>query len=205
MSRTSCFATVAAAGAMSLSAPAVTVAAPTDATDHGITSVTLAPSFLSALESLGVKPAAVAPGRLFHRHGDTLAAFPITTGAIDLGAVKGEIDHAGGLSLTAGATRVELTGFAIEAYPKVAPVLTGLVTVDDSFVGRLPLFNLSLANASVSKHEERLAIKNVEVTLDSVAAGALSKVFHTNVPSGLDVGTAEVRASLDDGDEGWTD
>ena len=199
--RLSCFAVV-AAGAMALAAPAIGVAAPTDVTDHGITSVTLAPSFLSALESLGVTPGAMVPGRVFHRHGGAVAAFPITAGAIDLGAVKGEIDHAGGLSLTAGADRVELTAFAIEVYPNAAPVLTGLVTVDGSFVGRLPLFDLSLANASVSKHEERLAIKNVGITLDAAAAAALGNVFHTNVPAGLAVGTAEVRTSLDDGDEG---
>jgi len=47
---------IASAGAISLAAPAITVAAPTDATDHVITSVALAPSSLSALESLGVNP-----------------------------------------------------------------------------------------------------------------------------------------------------
>jgi len=197
-----CLAALASTGAISLAAPAITVAAPTDATDHGITSVTLAPSFLSALESLGVKPGAVAPGRVVHRHGNTVAAFPITAGAIDLGAVKGEIDHAGGLSLSAGTNQVELTGFAIEVYPNAASVLTGLVTVDGSFVGRLPLFDLSLANAALSKHEERLAIQDVAISLDPAAATALSNVFHASVPAGLPIGTATVRASLDDGDEG---
>jgi hypothetical protein len=200
--RLRCLAAIVSVGAISLAVPAITVAAPTDATDHGITSVTLAPSFLSALESLGVKPGAVAPGRVVHRRDNSVAAFPITAGAIDLGAVKGEIDHAGGLSLSDATNQVELTGFAIELYPDSAPVLTGLVTVDGSFVGRLPLFDLSLANAALSKHEERLAIRNVAISLDPAAAAALSNVFQTSVPAGLPIGTATVRASLDDGDEG---
>ena len=193
---------IAWAGVMSLAAPAITVAAPTEPTDYGITSVALAPSFLSALESLGVKPGAVGPGRLVHRHGNTVAAFPITAGAIDLGAVKGEIDHAGGLSLSAGTNRVELTAFSIEVYPNAMPVLTGLVAVNGSFVARLPLFDLSLAKAAVSRHEEWLSIQNVALSLDAAAATALSNVFHTSVPAGLPVGTATVRASLDDEDEG---
>jgi len=191
---------IVSAGAINLAAPAITLAAPTDATEAGITSVILAPSFLSALESLGVKPGGVAPGRLFHRDGKTLAAFPITTGAIDLGALKGEIDHSGGLTLRAGGTRVELTAFAIDIYPHAAPVLTGVVTVNGNFLRRLPLFDLSLAAASVSKHEDWLAIKNVDVTLDPDAAAALSSVFHTSVPAGIGIGTAQVSAVLDDDD-----
>jgi len=179
-----------------LAAPALTLATPTQVTDRGITSVKLAPSFLSALGSLGVQPGTVEPGRLVARNGDTLAVFPITDGALDLGTVKGEVDHAGGLSLTAGKTEVDLTAFAIEIYPNATPVLTGLVTVDGNFVGRLPLFNLSLSHASVAKYDDRLVVKEVGVTLNPAAAAALSSVFHASVPAGLAIGTATVRSFL---------
>lgn len=187
---------MAMAAACLLAAPLVTSAAPTNVTDRGITSVKLAPSFLSALGSLGGKPGTVEPGRLVARNGDTLAVFPITDGALDLGTVKGEVDHAGGLSLTAGKTEVDLTAFAIEIYPNATPVLTGLVTVDGHFVGRLPLFDLSLSHASVAKYDDRLVVKEVGVALNPAAAAALSKVLQTNVPAGLVIGTATVRSFL---------
>jgi len=188
-------ASAAVAGSL-LAAPLASVAAPTDSTIGGETVVALAGSFLSALKSLGVAPGAIGPGRIAAYKGTTYAAFPITTGQIDLGTVEGEIDHSGGLSLTAGGTVVELTGFAIDLYKGAKPVLTGLVTVDGSFVGRIPLFDLSLASATIDDKKYSLAVDEVGVTLDSVAAGALSSVFKTTVPAGLTVGTASVHAAL---------
>jgi len=186
----------AALGGSLLAAPLASVAAPTDTTFAGETVVALAGSFLSALSSLGVAPGAIGPGRIEAYKGKTYAAFPITTGQIDLGKVEGEIDHSGGLSLTAGSTVVELTSFAIDLYSGAKPVLTGLVTVDGNFVGRIPLFDLSLASATIDDKKYCLEVGDVGVTLDSVAAGALSSVFKTTVPAGLTVGTATVQALL---------
>lgn len=193
------------AGIVSLSLLALPVAsnaAPTKNTVAGETVVALAGSFLSALQSLGVKPGAIGRGELEERRGTVYAIFPIISGAVDLGTVHGEIDHAGGLSLTAGSTRVDLTDFDIDLYATGTPVLTGLVTADGNFVGRIPLFNLSLAAASVEDREDILRVKGVEVRLDAAAATALSGVFHTTVPAGLAVGTAKVRAVLES-DRGW--
>ncbi len=183
-------------GVLTMAAPLAAVAAPTDTTFAGETVVALADSFLAALSSLGVAPGAIGPGRIEAYKGTTYAAFPITTGQIDLGKVEGEIDHSGGLSLTAGSTVVELTSFAIDLYSGAKPVLTGLVTVDGSFVGRIPLFDLSLASATIDDKKYYLAVDDVGVTLDSAAAGALSSVFKTTVPAGLTVGKAYVEAHL---------
>ncbi len=175
-------------------------AAPTETTRAGSTTVVLSKEFTDALGALAVKPAPVSPGRLFvHKWKGTRAVFPITTGAVDLGTAKAEIAHGGGLSLSAakGTIVVELTSFIIDlAGP--APVLTGLVTANDSLVGRLKLFELSLpANALDGTNEDFLKVSDVAVTLHPDAAAALSAVFGTTVPAGLSVGTASVRAVLE--------
>jgi len=185
--------------ALALSAP-LAIAAPTDPTDGGATTVELAPSFLAALTSLHVTPAAVFPGHIYSDKEGVFARFPITTGEIDLGTVKAEVDHSGGLSLTAGSTVVKLTDFIIDL-TGTTPVLTGLVIVDGSLLTRLPLFNLSLAHATVSAKDERVVVGDVAVTLTAGAASALNGVFKiTALGEGLAIGTATVRARLG---EGW--
>jgi hypothetical protein len=169
-------------------------AAPTATRLGGDTNVALAASFLSALESLGVTPGAVFPGQIESINGAPHAVFPITTGALDFGSVSGEIDHSGGLSLTAGSTRVELTGYAIDLYG-TTPVLTGLVSADGNFVGRIPLFDLDLSSVRIAKGSGVIRIRDVGLTLDPVAATALSGVFGTTVPAHIAVGTANVTAT----------
>lgn len=173
------------------------LAAPTETTVGGVTSVQLAPSFLAALSSLSLTPAAISPGRIFSRHNVTVAGFPITAGEVDLGTVKGEIDHAGGLSLTGGGKVVQLSAFIIDL-TAATPVLTGLVTVNNSLVGRVPLFDLNLAQASVDAKNQQLKVKNVTVTLTDKAAAALNGVFGvTALAQGVPIGTAAIRARLD--------
>ncbi len=162
----------------------------------GYTSVRLDGSFLTALTSLGVTPGAVGAARVYEYKGGTYAAFPVTTGSVDLAKTLAEINHTGGLSLVAGSTTVELLDFSIEVAPK-GSVLTGVVTADGVFVGRIPLFDLSLGNAGISSANKFLDITNVGVKLDPKAAEALSGVFHATIPV-LPVGTAEVRSVLAD-------
>jgi hypothetical protein len=152
------------------------VAAPTETTRAGATSVALAAEFVNALASLGVQPGALGPGRLYAVGRRAQASFPITAGAVDLGAVKGEIGHAGGLSLKAGGTRVELSAFLIDLNAS-RPVLTGLAVVNDNFV---------------------LTVRNVKVTLAGEAASALNEIFRVGAfAKGFPIGTATVRAILD--------
>ena len=125
-------------------------AAPTKTIRDGATSVNLAPGFVGALTTLGVAPDAIAPGKLSAKKRGVIASFPITTGVVDLGTVKTEVGHAGGLSLTAGNTRGELSAF-ISDWDGGRPVLTGLAVVNDSLVdgGRIPLFDLDLRGARI--------------------------------------------------------
>jgi hypothetical protein len=173
------------------------LAAPTETTRAGSTSVQLAPEFLKALNSLKVTPAPIAPGRLYVRRGGAKAAFPITTGAVDLATVRGEIGHEGGLSLSANGTRAELSAFLIDVTGN-RPVLSGLAVVDDNLVGRLPLFDLHLSASRIDADDDFLKVDWVQVTLSQEAADALNQIFGVDAfTAGFPIGTAKIRAFLE--------
>jgi hypothetical protein len=183
-------------GGALVTAPMAAIAAPTEATRAGATTVTLSSDFLNAIQSLNVTPSAVAPGKLVASGKGVRAWFKITTGAVDLGTLRAEISHEGGLALSAGTTRVELTSFAIEIGDQ--PRLTGLVTINDSLAGRLPLFDLAVSASDVGGNGDVLKVSNVEVTLRADAAAALNTIFGvTAFQGGLPIGTADVRAILE--------
>jgi hypothetical protein len=164
----------------------------------GRTSVTLSTEFLGALTSLQVRPGVLGQGRLI----GAVASFPITQGSVDATNVRGEIFHTGGISLEAGTTtRVQLLNFTIETTHN-APVLTGLVVVNNSVVGRLPLFALRLPTNVTLPLSPRggalVELNNVGVQLSRDAAEALNGVFRvTAFTAGFNIGTASVRALLD--------
>ena len=177
------------AGILSTSLPSI--AAPSADFVGGKTSVTLSSDFVNALTTLKVTPGTIGSAQL--RRG--VASFPIVSGAGDLGSVKLEINHRGGLSLKAGGTLVELTDYAITNL-EGKPVLTGLVKANDSLVGRIPLFNLALTEgpkASSAHGTTQIQLKGVGVTLAKPAADALNGVFKvTAFKEGLNIGTAKV-------------
>lgn len=186
-----------ALAAVTLFAATIASAAPTETIRAGATTVKLDHEFLKALASLNVAPAPLSPAKLFAKRGDPRIAFPITTGASDLGGPKAEIAHAGGLSLTTNETRVELSSFIIDV-TSGAPRLTGLVVANDNVVGRIPLFDLSLAPNSVSVGDSLLRISDVSVKLSVDAADALNRVFGVKAfAEGIEIGNAKVRAFLD--------
>jgi hypothetical protein len=95
------------------------------------TAVTLDQGFVEALTSLKLTPAPVGDAKISQAG---VASFPITGGNVTSykpGSVspyvQGEIDHSGGLSLTGGGKKVELTDFVVDPG---ASVLTGTVSVD---------------------------------------------------------------------------
>ncbi|CAN7486727.1 hypothetical protein LJR143_003149 [Pseudoxanthomonas sp. LjRoot143] len=172
--------------------PASALAAPTVSTLGGDTRVQLSGDFVGALTSLGVSVRASYPARLRGAN----AAFPIPGGELDLGNLKGEVDHAGGLSLQAGGTQVNLSSYTIDT-TGAAPVLTGLVKVNDSVLGRLPLFDITLVSAPIVRGLHSRAgsvqLNDVQLTLNADAAVALNTVFNvTAFQAGLPIGTARV-------------
>jgi hypothetical protein len=182
------------AGWLAIVTPAIVtpaIAAPTSDFIGGKTAVTLSNDFVNALTTLKVTPGTVGSGRL--KNG--VASFPIVSGAGDLGTVKLEVNHQGGLSLKAGSTIVELTDYTITNLDG-KPVLTGLVKANDSLVGRIPLFDLGLTSGPkvTSIHGySQVQLSGVKVTLAKPAADALNGVFKvTAFQPGLNIGTAKV-------------
>jgi hypothetical protein len=197
---------VTATAALSVSAPAA--AAPSVQLTLGVTQVALSSEFLGALGSLGVTPDNVLPGALYVTSRGARVAFPIPTGELDGDGPKLEIVHSGGLTLTAGNTRVALTSFIIENLGGKLQ-LTGVVKANDSIVGRIPLFDITLTQApSVSNPDRRslfgfvpaqLSIRGAEIKLAAPAATALNSVFGVSAfTAGFPIGVAEVSARVSD-------
>ncbi len=202
-SRTAALA-IAASAALSFAVPSS--AAPSVQLTKGATEVALYASFVDALGSLGVTPGNVLPGSLIPTSNSAKVAFPIPTGELDAAGPKLEILHSGGLTLTAGATRVALTSFIIENLGGNLR-LTGVVKANDTIVGRIPLFRVVLTQAPEvipgSGGAAHLSIKGARLSLTDAAAQALNGVFKvTAFKAGFPIGVAKVSATVRDLDGG---
>lgn len=196
------FAVLAVAASAALSAAAPATAAPSLQLTKGATEVVLYASFVDALGSLGVTPGNVLPGSLIPTTTSAKVAFPIPTGELDASGPKVEILHSGGLTLTAGHTRVALTSFIIENLGGNLR-LTGVVKANDTIVGRIPLFRVVLTQAPevvpTSGGAAHLSIKGARLSLTDAAAQALNGVFGvTAFKQGFPIGVAKVNATVRD-------
>jgi hypothetical protein len=162
----------------------------------GTTGVQLSTSFISALKSLNVNVATVPPAASHLESG--LVEFPIVGGIFDLQSAHGQIVHTGGLQLQAGSTVVTLTDYIIDTSDPAKARLTGIVTADGTYAGRIPLFDLTLPTLNLPIQPIGgllLTIPNVGVTLNVKAAAALNKVFNVSAFSGgISIGSATVTA-----------
>lgn len=199
---------LAGAAGLSLGLSAAVSAAPSVQLTFGVTRVALSAEFLGALGSLGVTPDNVLPGALYATGSGASVAFPIPTGELDADGPKLEILHSGGLTLTAGDTRVALTSFIIENLGGDLQ-LTGVVKANDSIVGRIPLFDIELTSGPELRESRRygwfgralkLKVRGAELTLAAPAATALNAVFGLDgvFQPGFPIGTAEIRSIVRD-------
>jgi hypothetical protein len=163
------------------------------------TSVKLDTGFVSALSSLKVQPGTVGDAKL--TSGGS-AVFPITGGTVKYfkpGSVspyvQGEIDHDGsGLSLTAGATKVDLENFVVDPGKSQ---LTGKVTVNGKTAApSAPLFFLdgrTLQPLKVNKGNGTAVLEGTTVKLTQAAADLLNKTFKvTALKKNLVIGVAKI-------------
>jgi hypothetical protein len=153
----------------------------------GATTLALDPGTSAALTGLGVTPSVIPPGTA----GAAGLSFPVTGGTLAAGSFAGSIAHSGGIALTAGATRVELTGFRIEVdrTPQLTAQVNGGAT-------RVPL-TVDLAGAKVGLSARTAVVRGAKVLLTSEAASALNAAFGTTaLAGGLPLGTADVRAKV---------
>jgi len=197
-------ASLALAGSVVLAPSAL--AAPSVQLTGGATTVRLSSALVNALGSLGVTPDNVLPGGLHPTDQGASVAFPIPTGELDAAGPVLEIIHAGGLTLTAGHTRVALTSFIIENIGNNLR-LSGIVKANDTIVGRMPLFRIELTNApevtgGTGSGAGTLRVTGAKLTLTQGAADALNGAFGLDgvFTAGFPIGTARIYARIRDRD-----
>ena len=168
---------------------AITAAAPAGAgaqvRTYGSTALTLDPGTATALTSLGVTPGVIAPATVA---GDGLN-FPITE-SLTRAVITRRITHTGGISLTAGSTRVSLTDFWINF--GYEPNLSALVGGS-----RVRILSLDFSQARTRFGGGQLSVGPVTARLTQVAADALNSAFNVGAfKKGLVLGTATVKYRL---------
>ena len=134
----------------------------------GATTLDVDPGTLEALGSLGVAPGAVSPAEL---NGATYG-FPIVN-SLRSTVRSGVVRHKGGISLTAGATKVKLTDFDINLLKRQ---LFGKV----NGAGPVALLDLDYSNLRFSYRRGTINIGPVGTTLTPEAADALNQAFGTS-------------------------
>lgn len=158
-------------------------------TVKGFTELTLSSGAINALATQGVTLKPLTPAKLM---GQT-AKFTVNGGLAELpvGArLKATINHIGGLSFKKKTTTVNISKFIIDTN---SGFLTGNVAVLGKPLGRMPLFQINLANASVENPAGKLVIANVGLSLTQAVADALNAAFKVGVSQGLPIGTARIQ------------
>jgi hypothetical protein len=182
-----------------LETEAASAVATVPAIPGGSTEVALDADFVAALGTLGLTPGVVGGATL----ADGTVAFPITGGTVTLYDkttgyrpwVQGIIFHDGsGLSLTAGATTVELTNFAVD--PGKPARLFGDVSVNGQVAAmNAPLFDLNGKNleAPTMNADGSAVLTGTSVNLSPEAAALLNQTFSTDaLAGGLVIGIATI-------------
>jgi hypothetical protein len=162
------------------------------------TTLTTDTSTTQALWDAGIIPLPVAPSTVSAAPAAARYTFPITTGGVDAKTTAGFIKHSGGLLLArfdAGAwTALNLTKFTINITG--APNLTAIVNGGP----RVEIATLDLGNAKIktfAKHGRTYrTVKDVGVTLNATAMGAINSTFGTALPDNVKLGTADVLARV---------
>jgi hypothetical protein len=160
---------------------------PPSARDFGATTLALDPAAAQALTGLGVTPSPIDPATAT----DAGLSFPIVSSLPQI-LRTGKIRHTGGIALTAGSTRVELTSFTINL--DLRPDLTAIVGGQ-----RVSILDLDLSKARPGFSGGRLTLGPVSANLTATAASALDSAFGLapgTIPAGLKLGDATVAYRL---------
>lgn len=148
------------------------------------TSVKLDPAFLSALTSLKLTPAPIAPATLDANSG--VISFPITGGNVTYYKpggpvepyVQGMIHHSGGLSLTSGGTTVTLTNFTVD--PGKSILYADVAANGKTAATQAPVFFLNGSTLQPLQTSGNDAIlTGTTVSIYPSAAQLLDKTFNT--------------------------
>ena len=161
------------------------------------TTLTTDPGTTGALWAAGIIPLPVAPSTVSPTSDAARYTFPVTTGRVDAKTTAGFIKHSGGLLLARydmGWQALKLTKFTINITG--TPNLTAIV--NDG--ARVEIADLDLSQAEIKtytkNHRIYRTVKNVGVTLNATAMGAINDTFGTSLPSSVKLGTADVLARV---------
>lgn len=159
--------------------------------EYGRTVLQFDPSFTAGAAQLG----AVLGGVGFSSVDSSgVIVFPVVSGAIDLQTSQGEVNHLGGLSISANGTQIWLQNFLIDT--TAAPIVSALLVVNNKLVGRIPFLSFTFppgVTLPLTSTAGVLQVNGIGVTLHPAAATALNEILHTNaISGGLTVGTMNV-------------
>jgi hypothetical protein len=162
------------------------------------TTLTTDPGTTSALFGAGIIPLPITPSSIAPTSNAARYAFPVTGGRVDAKTLAGTIRHSGGILLAQrdgmGWKALGLGKFTIHVTGK--PYLSAIVNGGK----RLAIADLDLGSAAIKKYvrggRAYVSIKNVGVTLNTTAMGALNATFGTALPDNVKLGTANVLARV---------
>jgi hypothetical protein len=162
------------------------------------TTLTTDPGTTTALFGAGIIPLPIAPSTITPTADAARYTFPITGGRVDAKTLAGRIWHSGGLLLAQrdgmGWNALSLSKFTIRSTG--APFLSAKVNGGD----RVAIADLDLGSAQIKKfmrgHRAYVSIRNVGVTLNATAMGAINSTFGTALPDSVKLGTANVLARV---------
>jgi hypothetical protein len=166
--------------------------------DGNRTTLTTDPGTTSALFAAGIIPFPIAPSTIAPTAKAARYTFPVTGGKVDAKTLAGTIRHSGGLLLAQrdgmGWKALSLSKFTIHVTGK--PYLSAVVNGGK----RLAIAKLDLGDAKIRKYTKGgrayVSIKNVGVTLNATAMGAINGTFGVALPDEVKLGTAGVLARV---------
>ncbi|HTX70404.1 MAG TPA: hypothetical protein VMH50_14855 [Thermoleophilia bacterium] len=162
------------------------------------TALTTDPGTTSTLFGAGLIPLPIAPSSIAPTSDAARFTFPVTGGKVDAKTLAGSIRHSGGILLAQrdgmGWKALSLAKFTINVTG--SPNLTAVVNGGK----RLAIADLDLGSAQIKKFTKGgrafVSIKNVGVTLNTTAMGAVNGTFGTMLPDNVKLGTADVLARV---------
>lgn len=151
------------------------------------TAVTLDAGLASTLTSVGITPGVIGPGGA---DSSGRLVFPVSGGTLARTTFAGQVAHVGGISLTKGATKVELTDFVIDT-TTATPQLTALVGGN-----RVAILTIGLGSATLGAKSGVATVNGATLTFTPAAAALLNTTFGLGsaLTGTTAFGTAGVRA-----------
>ena len=173
-----CLAVAVMAAAVSISATSA-LAQEIYVVEGGRTTITLTKGFIDTLANNNIVATTLYDSQLYNGKID----FPITSGAVSLKTVAGQMLHSGGINLTSGSKVVRIDSLTFNTLSDT-PFVTGLVIVDGKFLGRIKLFDVELPSdltLPIVPKDGDFFLSDVKLTLDGDAATALNSAFSVKV------------------------